>query len=333
MILSKMRFASRASMLTNFLWRFIPKGIYTFNFHRIGNKDDSSFDPNVFSCSVPQFENQLKFLKENFTIISTDELSHFLDSKKIDKRYAVITFDDGYIDNYTLAYPLLLKHNLPATIFVVTDYINQASLPWWDEVAWVIKNTPNIDLNKLNWSLGQVAGNESTSDKIKVVLKAIKQRKHESIEDKLTHIRNTYKQSIYINDLTDPLFASWDQLKEMASNNITIGSHTCSHKILSHLDENAQRDELIQSKAEIEKQIDIKVTSLAYPVGGASSFNQISERLAQETGYNLAFSYISGITTSANIQTRYQLRRIPIDNNASRSHLKRLIIKTLVFQR
>ena len=96
---------------SNLMWPMLPNGIYCFNYHRIGDEATSQFDPNVFSCTAEQFEQHIKFYKAEFTVISVDELIIKINNNSpIDKKYAVITFDDGYIDNYSIAFPILKKH-------------------------------------------------------------------------------------------------------------------------------------------------------------------------------------------------------------------------------
>ena len=97
------------------MWPILPNGIYCFNYHRIGNEENSQFDPNVFSCTAERFEQHIKFYHAEFTVISIENLIDLIENNSpLDKKYALITFDDGYIDNYSVAFPILKKHNITA---------------------------------------------------------------------------------------------------------------------------------------------------------------------------------------------------------------------------
>ena len=143
MLLNKVKSESfRHLGMTKLLWHYRKNGIYCFNFHRIGDAEKCKYDPNVFSCSAEDLEKHLRFIKDNFEIINQ---THFIDlintGQEVDKKYAYITFDDGYLDNYRLAFPILRAMKIPATFFVATGLIESNIIPWWDEIAWHIKQS------------------------------------------------------------------------------------------------------------------------------------------------------------------------------------------------
>ncbi len=100
--------------------RINEKGLMILTYHSIGNivEPDEAVTPE-------EFEKQLQYIKENYKVIPLEEAVEYLqtDIEKISGS-VVITFDDGYSDNYHSAYPLLKKHDFPATIFLVNDFIN-----------------------------------------------------------------------------------------------------------------------------------------------------------------------------------------------------------------
>ena len=309
------------------LWKMLPNGVYCFNYHRIGSPEDSAFDPNVFSCTAEVFQQHLQFFRQHFELISVSDLLTLYPAEQVNKKYALITFDDGYRDNFQLAYPLLKKFNIPATLFVATDFIDQKCIPWWDEVAWIVNSSKLQDIAKCDWLSGLELAKLSVPEQIKVMLRVIKSDKSSSIADKLAQLRAAANKSFGITQLQEALFADWDMIRTMANNGITIGSHTCSHRILSHLSEDEQRYELSYSREKIAQEISLAVDTLAYPVGGANSFTLQTEQIAQEIGYQLAFSYINGVNKTLLADKKYQLRRIPVDNNPSTNELASTIIR------
>ncbi|UPW19203.1 polysaccharide deacetylase family protein [Agarivorans sp. TSD2052] len=302
-------------------WQQRLPGIYVFNYHRIGDARSSDFDPNVFSCTAEQFEQHLLFYKQQFDVLNEAQLLSLLDSQQaITKPYALITFDDGYIDSYQQAFPLLKKHGLSAMFFVVTEYTNGGSLAWWDEVAWLVKHSKVSQLKLEHWANAVDLSGKNEKQNIRKMLFAFKADQQYTMEQKLVQLRAICKAPALQNSLS--LFANWQQLQEMAASGMTIGSHTRSHPILAHLEPDQQREELDESRRYIENQLNSSVCMLAYPVGSTDSFTEVTQMLAKETGYRLAFSFMNGINKQLDEQSAYSLKRISVDGNKSVDSLK-----------
>lgn len=116
-----------------------PQGVWApvLCYHSVNDVPNDECDP----LPVRLFEEHLLHLKSNYDVISVDELVHGLyGGGPLPKRPVAITFDDGYVDNYTLAFPLLLKHRLPATVYLATSFISgkvqliRAS--GWEPMTW-----------------------------------------------------------------------------------------------------------------------------------------------------------------------------------------------------
>ncbi|PCJ16920.1 MAG: hypothetical protein COB04_09915 [Gammaproteobacteria bacterium] len=323
--------SKKLSLRTLVKWRMRPNGIYCFNFHRIGDAQGAEFDPNLFSCTVDRFEELLRFFSTNFECISIDKLIQMRQNNTpIDRRYAVITFDDGYVDNYKLAYPLLKKYQLSAAFYIATNYIDNPSIPWWDEAAWLIKNCEKGAIQLPSWLEPINIDGGAIEDSIRDILRKIKTDSQATMNEKLAQLRLNAKITMPLKVKSTNLFMSWPQIRELAGAGMHIGSHSCSHRILSHLDKEQQVQELVTSKERLEHELATEVTSFAYPVGGTETFTQETQSMVCDAGYKLAFSYISGIIGSFSSSCDYQLRRIAIDNNCSIADLKRILINCKV---
>ena len=124
-------------------------GILTLNYHRIGDPSASPFDPELFSATPEDFDEQVRFLKESCDIIVPDELE--LARRQRRGRFALITFDDGYIDNFTIALPILRAHGTRATFFLATGLLDRPRVPWWDEIAWMARVSAPITIPGSPW--------------------------------------------------------------------------------------------------------------------------------------------------------------------------------------
>lgn len=99
-------------------------------YHRVADVND---DPHELSVSINNFRNQLKYLKNNFTVMSLGELVNGLVNGKIKKKSVAITFDDGYYDNLANALPVLEEFNIPATFFITSGKIGSDTPFYWDK--------------------------------------------------------------------------------------------------------------------------------------------------------------------------------------------------------
>jgi peptidoglycan/xylan/chitin deacetylase (PgdA/CDA1 family) len=316
-----------------FKWHKRPDGLYCFNYHRIGDAASSEFDPNLYSCSEERFAQHLQFIKQNFDVISIEDLIALNSgSQKISERLAIITFDDGYIDNYKLAYPILKSAGVPAAFYVPTDFIDKPEIPWWDEVAWLTRQANVSSIKLPHWKNAVNVADGSITMRVRRLLRAVKRDDGISMAEKLTLLKERLQLETARMPQPDELFINWVQLNEMADNGMHIGSHTLSHNILSHLSVEQQLYELTQSKNRLETMLNRPVTSVAYPVGGVNAFTVETQKLALQAGYKLAFSFIAGINRHVGDDNRYQLRRFPVDDNASVWKLKQMINSNFVIK-
>lgn len=310
------------------MWPFIPNGVYCFNYHRIGDEDKSLFDPNVYSCTAELFEQHVEFYNQAFTVISIEQLiEKIAKDEPIDKKYVVITFDDGYIDNYSVAFPILKKHSTPAAFYIATEYLDELHIPWWDEIAWLVRHSKVNTIQLKSWNKAVDISTGTIVEKVRSVLRVVKQEQERTMEDKIAELVVVCQCNMPDDLRNTPLFINWEQAKEMSDNGMHIGSHTLSHNILSHLSAEDQAHEITHSKAKIEAFLKKEVTSLAYPVGGKSAFTQTTQMLAKEANYKLAFSFIPGVIHSFSQDERYQFRRLPVDGNCNIKQLKNIIVR------
>ena len=289
--------------LHNIIWGFLPKGIYVFNYHRIGDKKSCTFDREVFSCTVAGFEQQCLFIKKYFHIISLDELAVLrkqgLENKK---KYALITFDDGYVDNYTDAFPILKKHSIPATFYVPTNFVGSDLIPWWDEIAYLLRKSQGKTYKLPNQSHEYCLNLNDIESTLNRIIYDAKRLKGTTVIDVLENIRLTFPEALLeFEKETHMLFMSWDQLNEMVLNNMKIGSHTLSHQLLSQLTEAEQEYELVESKITIENKLSTKINSVVYPVGRRHCYTEQTCQLAMLAGYEFGFNNEPGrITKNSN---------------------------------
>lgn len=275
--------------------------IYILMYHRIINGEKSKISYCLKSLFVTKrdFESQVKYFSKKYSIISLDNILSYLKGKiKLPARSFVITIDDGYRDNYLNAYPILKKYNLPATIFLVTDYIGKNKVFWWDKIVFILKNNNLSQLcAKLDWYLYP----KEILKKIHQLIQATGKRKDNLVErivGNLTELKQFHREQIVKDlmkksnislDLVQKLnpILTWTEIKKMKSDLITFGSHTKSHPLLTQLGDNQLKEEIYNSKLEIEKKLNKKILFFAYPYGES---NKTIKKMVKRAGYLAAFS-------------------------------------------
>lgn len=284
----------------NYFWNKLPNGVYAFNYHRIGNKEKTPFDRAIFSCTKEAFEQQIVELKCHFTIIDTVELAKVIESNQIvNHRFAVITFDDGYLDNYTEALPILKKHKVPAVFYLTTDFLNSDQITWWDEVAYLLRKSQGMTYQLPNGVTTYLLEEVNIDKVIQRIMTEIKQNKHLSILTVLGDIRLKFpKAKAALLAEEHRLFMRWEEAEALLLQGMEIGSHTVTHPILSQLNTEQHRKEIIHSKLILEERLKCNINSIAYPVGRYYCYNQQTFEFTADAGYKIGFNNEPGFHRS-----------------------------------
>jgi peptidoglycan/xylan/chitin deacetylase (PgdA/CDA1 family) len=280
-----------------------------FGYHRISPEDRaiSPFAEDVFGPTPSELEHAIVWLKEHVRIISESELIEFIRTGRGPGELSVmITFDDGYRDNYTLAHPILKKHGVPAVFFIPSKMIDDRRLGWWDLIAYLIKRT---DKPRVAWRGKSFDLPREREAAIRYFHKAMQLEKREVTEGLVGEVAEQCAVEIPKSEVMGPEMMSWDELRSVASDGITVGSHTHSHRVLATLTSEEQREELSRSKAFIEEKLGGPIRSIAYPVGGYAHFTDETRRIAKECGYDLAYSFCTGVNRFGEIAP-FDVKRI-----------------------
>lgn len=296
--------------------------LLVLTYHRIGNSGDDLFDPGVFSATADQLDHQISYLKQHVSLVTLDEALSFVDGTNKEKKgrcRVLITFDDGYLDNFNIAFPILCSHGVHGVFFLATSMVGSCHVPWWDHIAYLMKTarkrrfrlsyptdlTVDIDKNGLARSLRAV----------------LRSYKSPANSDPARFIRELAEGAGGEGPpKTMRRFLSWDEAREMSRHGMTIGSHTHSHHVLSQLEPGKQLQELSTSRKILKEQLAVEIDVLAYPVGGRSSFTDQTQSAARDTGYRAAFSSYGG-TNLQGKTSPYNVKRVGIINQ-SRARLR-----------
>ena len=260
--------------------------------------------------NITEFENHLKLITKYCTPISLEEAKL---NKKLPPNPIVLTFDDGYQNNFLYAFPLLKKYKVPATIFVTTGFVDRTNYLWTDRLEFIINHshTNNIEFlwegKKLIFELSNDEQKITTIISIKNYLKALSESKKLLFLDKLQADLKIEYNWDKIPSLLLPL--AWDEIRIMKENGlITIGSHTVTHPILTNCSYKQQRNEIMLSRQRIIEELGEDCTLFAYPNGEINDYNHETIGLLKESGYMGAVTTVVGYIDKSN-RDNFQLNR------------------------
>lgn len=266
------------------------EGVLILNYHRIGDPHRSLLDRNLWSASQETFDYQVSLAAKNFDIIGLDDLEQAL--KEPHGRYVMFTFDDGYRDNYTHAYPVLKRHNVPCTFFLTTGFIDAAQVPWWDEIAWMVRTSPLTALDVNRWTSTPVPFEEPHREKaIRRLLNVYKGIPTETTSEYMEFLSDVLKTGRCPKAISNELWMTWDMIREMRQGGMTFGGHTVTHPILANQSAAEQDWEISECKRRLVEEIGEPIFAFSFPVGGRSSFNAFTRASLTQHGFRLAFTY------------------------------------------
>lgn len=292
-------------------------------------------DPWGLSVTPKHFDEQLEVLKKYAHPIGLYELGDKLEEKRIPPNAVVVTFDDGYANNLYTAKPILVRYEIPATVFLATGSLGQARGFWWNEIEQLAlqpgalpkKLRLNVNGDTMQWDLGDVAAYQGETARQYRFWKAWEEPptpRHAfyfSLWQQLQGLREEERQRALAavrvwahgERPNHPIqqVLSVEEVKELAADGLVdIGAHTVTHSVLSQLPVAEQREEILQSKRILEEILGRKVTSFAYPYGAATTYTMDAVAAVRETGFHYACATKASAVTTAS--DRFQLPRFQV---------------------
>jgi len=259
--------------------------IKVFLFHRINPIVDPIWQP----ISPAYFEQIITHLKKKFEVVPLEETILGNYKPTTSKKLCAITFDDGYKDFAEYAMPIIRKHKVPSSLYIITDCVGELP-PWSYLFNHLLLNTSisliEIDSAEIPHSLKKSSW-KNTTEKITCIKQFSLVLKRISDESK-ENIMSQVMQQIKDVELPKDLMLNWDDIRLLKNEGIEIGSHSGNHPALSktlHLD--SVKYELIRSGEEIKAAIGKFPLAISYPFG---IYNNEVKKIAKEVGYKMGLT-------------------------------------------
>lgn len=211
----------------------------------------------------------LEYQQEGYIFVNLDEVADIIEKGNTKHKFVCFTFDDGYRDNYEIAYPIFKKYNIPFTIYVTTDFYEQKALLWW----YVLEDLCVTDEEFLAY-------------------------REKIFNLKTGQIESAFKEwfpgrNYSFADTVNKMSLTVAQIRELSDSGLCcIGSHTVTHPRLDKLTSEEQRDEISTSKHKLEAVVIKQVEHFAFPYG---YYNAATVPIVAECGYKTAVRAYGGI--------------------------------------
>jgi glycosyltransferase involved in cell wall biosynthesis/peptidoglycan/xylan/chitin deacetylase (PgdA/CDA1 family) len=291
--------------------RILGAGPLVFVFHRVLPHAEQCYEPEM-TTSKQVFARFLDWLSENYRVVPL-ELIASRNCKTIDRRKPVcaITFDDGWIDNFIHAFPLLRERQLPATIFLPVRFVGTLR-QFWQERLWVFcsQSHPNLlvtSLAECSRRFPWFPPEDRFWGSYSALKRFLMTRPSEDAEDFVQGLEEFTKVAVPITRS----FLDWQQVRSMLNAGITFGSHTLHHTLLTNAAPRLSRNEIRQSRIELCERLGVEVAGFSYPWGRC---NPISLHQVEESGYSFAVTATAGVVSSSD--NPWLLPRISVSSSA-----------------
>jgi peptidoglycan/xylan/chitin deacetylase (PgdA/CDA1 family) len=268
----------------------IGKNLQILTYHRVNDERDAYFP----ATTIRVFELQMRYLSKNFNILRLEDAVSMMTTRNLPENSVVITFDDGYRDNYENAFPILRKYGLTATIFLTAGAIGGNGVIWHDRVFSLFRSTRRNVLEDLSGS-GQIYSLANLESRLKAMHATLRWLRGLSEDGREKGIASLGQALDVDGDCREmALMLQWEDVVHLNANGISFGAHTMTHPILSKLSEARAREEILESKKLIQMQIGAPVRTFAYPNGTESDFDHTSINILKEAGFECAVTTIFG---------------------------------------
>lgn len=300
---------------TEALRRRLDRKLRILAYHRVRDfGDDFSFDPELISARPDQFREQVRYVRDRYTPVRCEDVVESVERGTPLPRDAVlITFDDGYDDNYHVAFPILRSLGVPATFFVSTGHIDSGQPYAYDWLAHMVRTTKagEIDLPAYGFRLDLP---EDLDGRLLALMNFLSWYKRRSDGEQTLILEQLELEWDMPRSGSHPDCKpmTWSQLREMHAAGMSIGAHGVHHRMLAKLPPDRLRAEVEECRARIGRELGAEALAISYPVGNESAYDGRVIDAVRQAGFKIAFTYLNGYEALP-LKSPYELRRQSVE--------------------
>lgn len=268
-------------------------------FHQVRARPAGRFQPNAHLEVTPDF---LKLVVQRvraagLEIVDLDEAARRLADPGDDRRFVALTFDDGYRNNFTEAYPVLKALEAPFAVYVTTGFVDQRAVPWWEVIVALIAQESRLRLRIGDREIDLRA--ETLGQKRAACRIAAAELCHVDEDEQRRAIAATARlHGIDIEQMVAREMMNWDEVRALAADPlVTVGAHTVGHYALARIDADQARREMAESRDRLAAMTGHQPRHFAYPYGSPRSASEREFDLAADLGFATAVTTRRGVLT------------------------------------
>ena len=207
--------------------------------------------------------------------------------------WVAITMDDGFADQYQMCSEVFVPRGCPATCFPVTDFLDGKLWPWDDRLGWAFEHSP-LNSVELDWGQGvqrlELSSSAARLASLRIARSACKQLDGSQLFATVESIAATLQVQVPIQAPPQHVAMTWAQARELESSGIEFGIHTCTHRIVSRLDELTLKQELQSSWQRLQIELVRPLAVVSWPTGLPDDYTPRDERIAVRLGIEAGVS-------------------------------------------
>jgi peptidoglycan/xylan/chitin deacetylase (PgdA/CDA1 family) len=263
-------------------------------YHRVDTPESKTgrLDPILLSATPGQFSHQMRFLAQHYHVLALDELLSALDSEwALPPRSVLVTFDDGYRDFLDHAWPVLQRWQIPATLFVASDYLGGDSQGfWWDRLYHVISVTAQQELRHPelgSWPLVNARQKAQAFKNVTLLIKGMEHQRALVVVDEISK-----RLEVSPNGAGDLL--TWQEIRRLSAARLSVCAHSRSHANLSTLTAQGARQEIFGAQGDLRRELGQTWPVFAYPYGQTAGISAGLMEILRDAGFRAAMTTIPG---------------------------------------
>lgn len=265
------------------------------------------------TISLDTFRRVIEHLRRTgMDIVPLDEALRRLQSGVKGRPFVCLTFDDGYRDNYELVYPVCRELEVPITIYVTTDMVEERLLMWWYGLSAVVEQADMVScpINGIPQSFPAAGDRQKlvAYNTLNAMMRAA------NVAERARMIK--YLEKVYTVDfayLSKDQAMTWRMIEELGQSDLVeIGAHTVSHPVLSTLATNRARKEMESGRSILESRLTQPIKHFAYPFGKSSDAGEREFAICRKLGFASATTTQFGCLFPRHRNTLHSLPRISV---------------------
>lgn len=306
------------------LWRVFGRKTLgaIFMLHRVVQRhEDDGFQPNrQFAITEDVLRTIVDTLEDaRVEVVSLDEACARLaggpasGGDRNARRFACLTFDDGYRDNFELALPLLAARGMPMATYVTSGLVDATDPAWWFALEDCLRAHASIEvtIGERTHSIEAKTAPEKTAA-FEQLARALQLAPRDARLAALDDMRARYGVDAFAR--TRELVMDWTELRAFAAHDlVTIGAHTVSHAALASLSAQSMQREIEESRRRIEAELEIAVDHFAFPYGDVTTKGAREFDACRELGFKSATTTRHDLLRASDKESMHCLPRVPTD--------------------